>query len=340
MPEIMPESQLRPAPVSFGPVVSTAELAASLESPLDARPLVLDVRWRLLGPPGEESYREGHLPGAVYVDVDATLAGTPGPAGRHPLPDPGDLQRALRAAGVCGDRPVVAYDDADSSVAARAWWLLRWAGHDRVAVLDGGFTAWRAEGRAVTTEVPDPQPGDVTVEPGHMPVLDADGAAGLARAGVLLDARAHERYTGDHEPADPRAGHVPGARSAPFAAHVEADGHWRSPQQLREHFARFGIGFGASARAQEEPAVEEPTPEDPAAEPQAAGEPHAAAPGVAAAFEDPEVGAYCGSGITASSVVLALERAGRETPAALYAGSWSNWSAETDRPAATGDDPG
>ncbi|GAA1231059.1 sulfurtransferase [Prauserella halophila] len=300
MTDTMPE----PQPASFGPVVSTAELAETLDGPAGLRPVVLDVRWRLLGPPGAESYRDGHLPGAVFLDVDADLAGAAGPAGRHPLPEPGDLQRVLRAAGVRADRPVVAYDDADSSVAARAWWLLRWAGHDRVAVLDGGFAAWRAEGRPVTTEVPAPRDGDVTVEPGQLLVLDADGAAALARDGVLLDARAHERYTGDHEPVDPRGGHIPGARNAPFATQVETDGHWRSPERLREHFAALGIDFGTSA------------------------------PGESAA------GAYCGSGITASSVVLALERAGRTTPAALYAGSWSNWSADPDRPAATGERPG
>lgn len=305
MPETMPEPQDEPS----GPIVSTAELAASLEGPPGLRPVVLDVRWRLLGPPAAASYAEGHLPGAVFVDVDNDLAAAPGPAGRHPLPDPAELQRVLRRAGVRGDRPVVAYDDSDSSVAARAWWLLRWAGHDRVAVLDGGFAAWQAEDRPVTSEVPDPQLGDVTVEPGHLPVLDADGAAALARDGVLLDARAHERYTGAHEPVDPRGGHVPGARNAPFTFHVEADGRWRSPEQLRRHFAQLGVRADA---------------------------PPADATGAAA----PQVGAYCGSGITASSIVLALEHAACARPAALYAGSWSNWSADPGRPAATGDDPG
>ncbi|MCP2253375.1 thiosulfate/3-mercaptopyruvate sulfurtransferase [Prauserella aidingensis] len=315
MPETIPEPQSAAQPAPFGPVVTTADLADALAGPVDRRPVVLDVRWRLLGPPGVESYRDGHLPGAVFLDVDTDLAGVPGSAGRHPLPEPADLQRVLRGAGVRGDRPVVAYDDADSSVAARAWWLLRWAGHQRVAVLDGGFAAWRAEGRPVTAEIPDPQQGDITVEPGHLPVLDADGAAALARDGVLLDARARERYTGDHEPVDPRGGHVPGARNAPFAAHVGSDGRWRSPEQLREHFARVGVD------------VDVPGSDAPGRE---AGQ----GPGGAG------VGVYCGSGVTASSVVLALERAGRDTPAALYAGSWSHWSADPDRPAATGDDPG
>ncbi|OLT48606.1 3-mercaptopyruvate sulfurtransferase [Saccharomonospora sp. CUA-673] len=299
-------------------VVTVAELAAVLdgaEHDTTGRPVVLDVRWRLLGPPGIESYREGHVPGAVFVDIDTELAGRPGPEGRHPLPEPADLQRVLRAAGMRADRPVVVYDDADSSVAARAWWLLRWAGHERVAVLDGGFAAWQAEGRPVTTETPQPAEGDVTVRPGGMPVLDADEAAALAREGVLLDARAPERYTGEHEPVDPRGGHVPGARNAPFAANTDADGRWLPPEQLREHFAALGITRFTDTEAE-------------------------TGAGDRATAAAPEVGVYCGSGITASSVVLALHRAGLSRPAALYAGSWSNWSADPARPAATGDDAG
>ena len=204
-------------------------------------PVLLDVRWRLGGPPGREDYVRGHLAGAVFLDLDADLAAPPGPAGRHPLPEPADLQRVLRAAGVRDGRPVVVYDADNGSIAARLWWLLRWAGHDRVRVLDGGYAAWVAEGRPVVTEVPAPAPGDVTVRPGHMPVVDADGAAELARTGVLLDARAPERYRGDVEPVDPKAGHVPGARNAPFAAHTGEDGRWRTPEELAEHFAKLGV---------------------------------------------------------------------------------------------------
>lgn len=259
-------------------------------------PAVLDVRWRLGGPPGIEDYRRGHLPGAVFVDLDTELAAPPGPAGRHPLPEPAALQDVLRAAGVRADRPVVAYDHADGSVAARAWWLLRWAGHPEVAILDGGYAAWTAQGHPVTQDDPHPEPGDFEVRPGQLPVLDADAAAALARDGILLDARAPERYRGDVEPVDPRAGHLPGARNAPFAGHVDDTGRWRSPAELAARFTELGVRPG--------------TP----------------------------VGAYCGSGVTASSVVLALEVAGLGT-AALYAGSWSNWSADPDRPVATGPDP-
>jgi thiosulfate/3-mercaptopyruvate sulfurtransferase len=264
----------------------------------DEPPVVLDVRWRLGGPPGLAEYRRGHLPGAVFVDLDTELAAPPGPAGRHPLPDPAALQAALRAAGVRSGRPVVIYDAADGSVAARAWWLLRWSGHTEVAVVDGGYAAWTDEQRPVSTDEATPTPGDIDVRPGAMPVLTADEAAALAEAGVLLDARAPERYRGDVEPVDPRAGHVPGAVNAPFAGHLGADGRWRPAAELAERFATLGVR------------------------------------------PDAPVGAYCGSGVTASSVVLALEVAGvtsAAAPAALYAGSWSNWSADPDRPVATGD---
>ena len=162
----------------------------------------------------------------MFVDLDRDLAAEPGAGGRHPLPTPERLQAALRAAGVRRNHPVVAYDAGDGSTAARAWWLLRWAGHEQVAVLDGGYAAWTAEGRPVSTETPSPEAGDIEVVPGHMPVLDADEAAELARTGVLLDARAPERYRGDVEPIDPRAGHIPGAVNAPFAGHIDQDGRW------------------------------------------------------------------------------------------------------------------
>jgi thiosulfate/3-mercaptopyruvate sulfurtransferase len=275
------------------PLVTTAELAGTINAGNGGEPpVLLDVRWRLGGPPGVEDYNRGHLRGAVFLDLDTDLAAPPGAAGRHPLPEPAELQAALRRAGVRADRPVVAYDAADGSVAARAWWLLRWAGHTDVAVLDGGYAAWTAEDRPTTVDVPAPEPGDFVVKPGNLPVLDADQAAALARTGLLLDVRAPERFRGDVEPVDPRAGHVPGAKNAPFAAHT-TDGRWRSPEELAARFRALGVHDG------------EP------------------------------VGVYCGSGVTAASAVLALEVAGF-TPPALYAGSWSNWSADPDRPVATG----
>src|SRR5919197_5259774 len=146
-------------PVLTTPLVSTADLATLLATP--ESPALLDVRWRLGGPPGREQYAAGHLPGAVYLDLDTDLAAEPGPGGRHPLPQPLDLQRVLRAAGVRANHPVVVYDSDNGSVAARAWWLLRWAGHREVAVLDGGYAAWLAEDRPVTVKEPRPEPGDL-----------------------------------------------------------------------------------------------------------------------------------------------------------------------------------
>ncbi|GAA0545357.1 sulfurtransferase [Saccharopolyspora spinosporotrichia] len=264
-------------------------------------PVVLDVRWFLIGPPGRQEYDQGHIPGAVFVDLPTELASEPGAGGRHPLPGPARLEQTLRRAGVTDGRTVVVYDADNASAAARAWWLLRWAGHTDVRVLDGGYAAWVADGGAVTTEEPAPAPGDFEVRPGAMPVLDADDAARVARAGRLLDARAPERYRGDNEPIDPRAGHIPGAVNAPFSEHVDENGRWRSASDLADRFARLGVG----------PAE--------------------------------QVGVYCGSGVTACSVLLALEHAGisnPQRPAALYTGSWSQWSSDPQRPAATGEEPG
>ena len=275
-------------------LISSEELSAALAVGLH-QPALLDVRWQLGGPPGIEAYRAGHLPGAAFVDLDRDLAGPPGRGGRHPLPDTARFQAAMRRCGVRGDRAVVVYDQRDTTAAARAWWLLGYHGHPDVRVLDGGYDAWVARGLPVTTEVTDPEPGDFTARPGQRPLLDAAGAAEVARDGVLLDARAPERYRGEVEPVDPVAGHIPGARSAPATGNLAADGHLRPPGELRERFAALGVR------------------------------------------DDRPVAAYCGSGVVASSELLALELAGYR--AALYLGSWSDWITDPSRPVATGDDP-
>jgi thiosulfate/3-mercaptopyruvate sulfurtransferase len=254
--------------VGGGPLVSVPALAAELAQ--DPAPVLLDVRWRLGGPPGIETYRQGHLPGAVFTDLDRDLAGPPGPAGRHPLPDPAVFQAAMRAAGVSSRRPVVVYDDGDATSAARGWWTLRYFGHPDVRVLDGGYRAWTAAGLAVTTAEPAPGPGDFTADPGHMPVLDASGAEEAARTGRLLDARAGERYRGETEPVDPVAGHIPGAVSAPTAANVNPDGTFKDPAHLAARFSALGVTPGATG----------------------------------------PVATYCGSGVTAAHEVLALALAG------------------------------
>ena len=221
------------------PLIDAAVLAQAAAT--GAPPVLLDVRWQLGGPPGIDAYRAGHLPGAVFVDLDRDLAGPPGPGGRHPLPEPGAFGAAMRRAGVTTGGEVVVYDGADSAAAARAWWVLRYFGHDRVRVLDGGYRGWAAAGLPVTAGDPPPAAaGDFTARPGGLPVLDADGAAGLARAGVLLDARAAERYRGETEPVDPVAGHIPGAVSAPAAGNTGPGGRFLSAPRLRARFAGLG----------------------------------------------------------------------------------------------------
>jgi thiosulfate/3-mercaptopyruvate sulfurtransferase len=192
----------------------------------DGFPVVLlDVRWKLGDQRGREHYVSGHLPGAVFVDLETELAAAPAPEqGRHPMPDIADLQSAARRWGVSRESLVVAYDDNAAMSAARAWWLLRWGGFSAVRLLDGGLEAWLRAGYPLETGDVRPEPGDVRLRAGGMPVVDADAAAGFGAQGRLLDARAAERYRGESEPVDPRAGHIPGALSAPTTDNLAADG--------------------------------------------------------------------------------------------------------------------
>ncbi|WVK89521.1 sulfurtransferase [Dactylosporangium sp. AC04546] len=258
-------------------VAVLAELVRSAQPPT-----LLDVRWTL-AKDGQAAYAAGHLPGAVFADLDADLCGQPGAGGRHPLPDPAELQAALRRLGVRAGHRVVVYDAGGSNptgAAARAWWTLRWAGHPDVRVLDGGYAAWVADGQPVTTEVVDSQSGDFEVHPGHMPVwTEADAAD---RRNTLLDARIPARFRGEVEPVDPVAGHIPGAVNVPAAETVDAAGLLK-PLHI----------------------------------------------------DGDEIGAYCGSGVTASQLVLALWEQGQRP--ALYVGSWSHWIQDPDRAVAEGD---
>ncbi|MFF4396155.1 sulfurtransferase [Streptomyces sp. NPDC001480] len=279
-------------------IITATELAHDLTGANP--PVLLDVRWQLsmakaAGAPafdGRAEYAAGHLPGAVFVDLDAELASAPGERGRHPLPDLKEFGAAMRRAGVSPGRPVVVYDGGQGWAAARAWWLLRWTGHPDVRVLDGGLPAWEG---TLSTDVPAPAQGDFEPVPGPGGLLDADAAAALARSGVLLDARAAERYRGDVEPIDRVGGHIPGAVSAPTTENVTADGRFLPAEELRARFKNLG------------------------------------------ATQDAEVGVYCGSGVSAAHEALALAVAG--IPAALYVGSWSEWSSDPSRPVATGPDP-
>ena len=279
------------APATLTPVdvlITAAELAAALDS--DRPPVVLDVRWRLGGPPGHEEYLRGHIPGAAYVDLDTELAAHGEPTdGRHPLPTVDALQESARRWGIDDGDLVVVYDGEGNLAAARAWWLLRWAGVASVRLLDGALPAWIAAGLPLSTDPVAPDRGNVTLTPGRLPTIGAEEAG--AFDGVLLDARASERYRGETEPVDPKAGHIPGAVSAPTAGNLDPDGRFLGASELRERFAALG------------------------------------------ADGERPVAVYCGSGVTAAHEVAALAIAGVD--AALYPGSWSQWS-NLDLPVETG----
>jgi thiosulfate/3-mercaptopyruvate sulfurtransferase len=208
------------------PLISAPDLLR-----LIGRVTLLDVRYRMGGPGGPGEFEAGHLPGAAYVDLDADLAAEPGERGRHPLPDPSVFAAAMRAAGVSDDRPVVVYDDWAGRAAARAWWLLRHHGHDDVRVLDGGLAAWKRAGGPVETGLTSPEPGTFTAATGRLPIVEADQL--LAFAGVLVDARAPERFRGEIEPVDPVAGHIPGAINVPTGANLREDDTFRSAEEIR-----------------------------------------------------------------------------------------------------------
>jgi thiosulfate/3-mercaptopyruvate sulfurtransferase len=276
-------------------LVTTDWLAGRLEDP-GAR--VVDCRWSLdPSRSGRKAYAAGHLPGAVFLDIDTDLSAPGGrrggPLGRHPWPSADQVARVMGTAGIGPGVRVVAYDDQAGAHAARLWYLLRAYGHDEVAVLDGGFVKWLADGYPTTTVVPSPSPVVFTPRPRAGFVVTKDDLARPEAGRLVLDARAPDRYRGDAEPIDPRAGHVPGARNAPYTANLTSGPApvFRSPDDLRAHYASLGAD-----RA--EPVV------------------------------------YCGSGITACHDLLALHLAG--LPGRLYAGSWSEWSADASLPVETG----
>jgi thiosulfate/3-mercaptopyruvate sulfurtransferase len=218
-------------------ILSPAELAARLGQP--DPPTLLDASFTLTGG-GRAAYDSGHIPGAVFADLDRDLCGPPGAGGRHPLPDSASLQAALRRLGVRQGHPVVVYERGPipTGSAARVWWTLRWAGHDEVSVLDGGYAAWRIAGGAESLEEPTPAPGDVELKPGGMTRWTADDVPGK----FLVDARAPERFRGEVEPIDPVAGHIPGAVNLPLPSTVDTDGRLRPRDELRATFAALGAG--------------------------------------------------------------------------------------------------
>jgi len=300
-----------------GPIVRADWLAAHL-----AEVQIADVRWYLDGRSGRAAYEGGHVPGAVWVDLDQDLAAPPSAAGgRHPLPDLSEFAAALRRVGLSPDRPVIAYDDAAGSIAARLWWMLRAAGQP-VAVLDGGIGSWpgplevgggRPGPRPAVASGPvasgpvasgplggDSVPGEAMSDRWHSaPVASTEDVSRQVRdpGVVLLDARSAARYQGLGDAIDARSGHIPGARNHPWTANIDDDGRFLVQGGLRERFAALGV------------------------------------------TDATQVIASCGSGVTACHTLLALEVAGLPG-GVLYPGSWSAWAADPDRPAATGAAPG
>ncbi len=270
-------------------LVSTGELEKNL-----SRWRVFDCRHDLAKPDlGEQQYGEGHIPGALFAHLDRDLSGRKtGTNGRHPLPEPQDFEKWLETTGLTPKDQVVCYDAGPGSMAARLWWMLRWIGHDKVAVLDGGYAKWTKEGRPVTVDVP-------LFTPLNYPIkLRRDSSVNLStlendlRKFFLLDARAPARYRGEQEPIDPVAGHIPGASNRFNADNLTPDGTFKAPEALKSQFLEVLNGRAPS-----------------------------------------DVVHYCGSGVAACHNLLAMEVAGLPG-GKLYAGSWSEWSADPKRPIA------
>lgn len=260
--------------------------------------IVLDCRFDLARPGwGEDAWRAGHIPGARYAHLDRDLSSPVTSAtGRHPLPDPDVLAARLGAWGIDGASQVVAYDQGNGMFAARAWWLLRWLGHTRVAVLDGGLPAWTAAGGGTSSEPPTPTARQYLAAPRPEFAIDAQGVVrGLATGSIhLVDARGADRFAGQNETIDPVAGHVPGAVNHPFAANVGPDGRMLPRDTLRERWQATLAGHPPQALV-----------------------------------------AMCGSGVSACVNLLALEHAGL-AGGRLYPGSWSEWIRDPSRAVATG----
>lgn len=280
-------------------LVDAATVAAHLDDP---RWVLVDCR-ATLGDPieGPRRYAAGHLQGARYAHLDADLSGPiSATSGRHPLPDPDTLADRLGGWGIGADTQVVAYDDAGGAYAARLWWLLRWLGHEQVAVLDGGVPAWVAAGHALVAGTPEVHRRHFVGTPCDGLWLDSIEVLELVEGrspGVLVDARGAARFAGVEEPIDPIAGHIAGAINLPFTGNLGADGRFLAPTELA---ARYRAAL--------------------------AGRPPT------------EVVAYCGSGVTACHALLAMEHAGLPG-ARLYAGSWSEWLRDPTRPLRTGASP-
>jgi thiosulfate/3-mercaptopyruvate sulfurtransferase len=283
----------------FKTLISASQLAAHVDDP---KWVVVDCRHDLMNlAAGRDGYAAGHLPNAVFADIETVLSGAKrGPdgvfLGRHPLPEKEALVEALRAFGIDDDTQVVAYDAHGGMFAARLWWLLRWLGHEAVAVLDGGMAAWQALGQPLSTEVPVKPHGSLSIRAPFVPTVTVREVMDNLASGrrIVIDARAADRFRGENETIDPVGGHIPGAQNRFFKDNLQADGRFKNPEDLR---AEFG-----------------------------------------ALVDDPQRAIMqCGSGVTACHNLLALEVAGMPG-ASLYPGSWSEWVGDPARPVAKGAD--
>lgn len=295
---------------SFGPraqvFVTAHELVERLEDRQSQPAALLDVRWQLGRDDGAEQYAQGHIPGAVYVDLETELASSAPNLGRHPLPAPDQLAAAVGRWGIMPGQEVVVYDAVSGMSAARAWWLLRWAGLKNVRILDGGLDAWTRAGGTLEQGVQVPPATNPTISTGHMPTMNIDQAGEFPLDGFLIDARAGERFRGETEPIDPRAGHIPGALNIPTASLLNTDGTFKSAVDLRQIYEQAGVLEDTEALGEGEWPI-------PAA----------------------DVGVYCGSGVTACHEIAVLASLGID--ATLFPGSWSQWSNDQSRIAATGE---
>jgi thiosulfate/3-mercaptopyruvate sulfurtransferase len=291
---------------SYTTLIEAPELAELLKAPAL---VIIDCRWDIARPEwGDAAYAEAHIPGAFFASMDRDLADPIGPTtGRHPLPNIDRFVEKLGRWGIGDSTQVVVYDQSNGAAASRLWWLLRWVGHSKVAVLNGGFAAWSAGGFAVTKEIPVSQPQAFTPRVQEGAVVSSDEVLSIVASGVLqprdgaptagakaiIDARAADRFGGRNETIDPVAGHIPGARNHPFAGNLDASGKFLSPAELRQRWS------GTLGKTQPENVI-----------------------------------AMCGSGVTACHNLLALEVAGLPG-ARLYAGSWSEWIKDPARPVET-----
>jgi thiosulfate/3-mercaptopyruvate sulfurtransferase len=276
-------------------IISADTLEAHLSTP---NWVIVDTRFDLANSQwGRQAYDAAHIPGAQFLDLNADLAGPlNGRNGRHPLPDITIFAATLSAMGIGAGTQVVVYDQGTAMFVARLWWMLRWLGHDAVAVLDGGYAAWEKESRPVNALKPAPTRAAFAPQVREALRIDCSAVvSGLAqRAHTIIDARGAERYRGDVEPIDAVGGHIPGAKNRPFSKNLDSDGKWRPAAQLRTEFETL-LG---------------------SASPQ-------------------HVVHSCGSGVSACANILAMEHAGMQG-SQLYAGSWSEWSCDPSRPVEKG----